>query len=193
MKIVALGDSLTYGYGVGRQKAWPSLVASFLGLDLINKGINGDTVLGMLSRFEKDVIKEHPDILIITGGTNDIIFSSSLSATKLGMVSIVYQALAHRIIPFVGLPLPVHPASVPEIWSEKIDFNMVSAKVEEYVQWLQEASSIMGNRVIDFYHLFYEDAASKGTFFIDGLHPTEEGHKLMADVVIHKVREYEVY
>ena len=188
-----MGDSLTYGYGVDRQKAWPSLVASFLGFDLINKGINGDTVLGMLSRFEKDVIKEHPDILIITGGTNDIIFSSSLTATKLGIVSIVYQTLAHRIIPIVGLPLPVHPASVPEIWSEKIDFNMVSAKVEEYVQWLQDASSIMGNRVIDFYHLFYEDAVSAGKLFIDGLHPTEEGHKLMADVVIRKMSEYELY
>ena len=44
MKIVCLGDSLTYGYGVPRKDGWVSLAAQATGHTLVNKGVSGDTL-----------------------------------------------------------------------------------------------------------------------------------------------------
>lgn len=54
MKIVCLGDSLTYGYGVPRKDGWVSLAAQATGHTLVNKGVSGDTTGGMLARFARD-------------------------------------------------------------------------------------------------------------------------------------------
>ena len=42
-KIVCLGDSLTYGYGVSRSKVWTKLAEDKLHIEIINEGICGDT------------------------------------------------------------------------------------------------------------------------------------------------------
>ena len=44
MKIVCLGDSLTYGYGVPRKDGWVSLAARATGHTLVNRGVSGDTL-----------------------------------------------------------------------------------------------------------------------------------------------------
>lgn len=67
MKIVCLGDSLTYGYGVPRRDCWVSLAAEATGHTLVNRGINGDTTGGMLARFGRDVLSEQPDRVLLMG------------------------------------------------------------------------------------------------------------------------------
>lgn len=57
MKIVCLGDSLTYGFGVSRSNSWTNIVNEETRLEIVNKGINGDTTSGMLARFNEDVVK----------------------------------------------------------------------------------------------------------------------------------------
>ena len=42
MKIVCLGDSLTYGFGVSRSNSWTNIVNKETRLEIVNKGINGD-------------------------------------------------------------------------------------------------------------------------------------------------------
>ena len=56
--IVALGDSLTSGYGLSRKLAWPALVAEKMRnagyeLEAVNAGSSGDTTAGGLSRWRK--------------------------------------------------------------------------------------------------------------------------------------------
>ena len=41
MKIVCLGDSLTYGYGVPQKDGWVSLAAQATGHTLVNRGVSG--------------------------------------------------------------------------------------------------------------------------------------------------------
>ena len=77
MKLVCLGDSLTYGYGVPRRDCWVSRVAECTGHTLVNRGINGDTSGGMLARFGRDVLDERPDRVLLLGGANDIIFGGN--------------------------------------------------------------------------------------------------------------------
>jgi len=74
--IVALGDSLTAGYGVDEIEAYPALLEKRLLLDgyffkVINAGISGETSSGTLSRIEWVIDSLKPDIIILETGAND--------------------------------------------------------------------------------------------------------------------------
>ena len=69
MKIVCLGDSLTYGYGVPRKDGWVSLAAQATGHTLVNRGVSGDTTGGMLARFARDVLAQRPRRVLLMGPT----------------------------------------------------------------------------------------------------------------------------
>ncbi|HEV7253455.1 MAG TPA: GDSL-type esterase/lipase family protein [Mesorhizobium sp.] len=75
LQIVALGDSNTAGYGVGRRNAFPALMEAQLrsagyDVDVSNRGISGDTTGGMLSRLDK-AVPRGTRIAIVQGGYND--------------------------------------------------------------------------------------------------------------------------
>ena len=70
--LLALGDSITQGFVVGRpSQTWPARLARALGLDLVNQAISGHhfdahTLRGMR------VLREHPPVAIVVAyGTND--------------------------------------------------------------------------------------------------------------------------
>lgn len=76
-RIVFLGDSITEQgeYSGG----WVDLVRGYLKvlmpegqIELVNKGISGQTSADMLARFKKDVLDLKPDLLFIAAGTNDL-------------------------------------------------------------------------------------------------------------------------
>ncbi|MBF8984295.1 hypothetical protein IZY60_12175 [Lutibacter sp. B2] len=73
MKIVCIGDSLTYDYGVNREEAWINLIENRYDVQILNKGINGDTTERMVSRFYMDIVRNNPSHAIIMGGSNDLI------------------------------------------------------------------------------------------------------------------------
>ena len=76
IRIVAFGDSATYGYLVPRQDAYPAQLQALLrkkGYDVVveNAGVNGDTTAGALKRFDQ-AIGPDTDIAIVELGTNDL-------------------------------------------------------------------------------------------------------------------------
>lgn len=52
-KVIALGDSLTFGYGADKNQSYPVKLATKTGWNVINAGINGDTSEGVLNRLIK--------------------------------------------------------------------------------------------------------------------------------------------
>lgn len=59
-QIVAFGDSITAGAGVGPQAAYPSVLSQKLGLPIVNLGRGGDTTATALNRLQQDVIPADP-------------------------------------------------------------------------------------------------------------------------------------
>ena len=57
MKLIRIGDSLTFGYGVHLSQRWTRLCAQETGWELVNEGINGDTTGGMLARMQGDLLQ----------------------------------------------------------------------------------------------------------------------------------------
>ena len=85
MKLICIGDSLTFGYGVHLSQRWTRLCAQETGWELVNEGINGDTTGGMLARMQGGVLAElregglgagRPYVLLM-GGSNDVFYSGS--------------------------------------------------------------------------------------------------------------------
>lgn len=183
MKVVCLGDSLTYGYGVPRKDCWASLTAARTGHTLVNRGVNGDTTGGMLARFGRDVLEERPQRVLLMGGANDIIFGGSDAPARLNLTAMANQAVANRIRPMIGLPTPVYAEGIPEPWLSVTDYQSLLPIFAAYRDWLVRFAGTFGFKTVDF--------AVPGllppeghTHYLDGLHPDKEGHRLMAEAVI---------
>lgn len=65
LEIVCIGDSLTYGYKLKRSEVWTKLIENKYGIKVLNKGINGDSTGGMLSRFYRDVVENKSSYVFI--------------------------------------------------------------------------------------------------------------------------------
>jgi acyl-CoA thioesterase-1 len=113
--IVALGDSLTAGYGLSRQQAWPALVAekmraSGYEFDVVNAGSSGDTTTGGLRRLPA-ILRVHKkiDIFILELGINDAFRGVSIDQIRANLQAIIDQVRARHpgaAIVIAGLQLP---------------------------------------------------------------------------------------
>jgi acyl-CoA thioesterase-1 len=101
IRVVALGDSNTAGFGVGRQEAFPARLEALLrtnGVDVqvLNAGISGDTTRGMLSRLE-GAVPDGTRIVIVQGGYNDLRSGSSLASIAANVEAILSRLQARQI------------------------------------------------------------------------------------------------
>ena len=99
--VVALGDSNTAGYGVGRENAFPARLETMLrrnGYDVrvANAGISGDTLRGMLARLDT-YVPQGTRLVIVQGGYNDVMLGSSAAALKASVGGILSRLAARRI------------------------------------------------------------------------------------------------
>ena len=96
LRIVALGDSLTSGHGLGRSHAYPSVLEASLrkaGLpfEVVNHGISGDTTAGGVRRLEA-ALAEKPQILIVALGANDGLRGVPVTAVRRNLEQIIEAA-----------------------------------------------------------------------------------------------------
>ncbi len=191
MKIVCLGDSLTFGYKMKRKDTWPEILGRKIGVDVVNKGINGDTTTGFLSRFEKDVIDENPSHVVIMGGVNDLFWEVPLSVIKSNIAALVFQAYHYRIKPLLGIPIPIIPREATKYYNCNI-FKNVNKQLKQYREWLLNFTSFARYTkciCLDIYDIFYDPMKDEGRkkLYIDGLHPTIEGNEKIAQYIISKI------
>lgn len=186
MKLVCIGDSLTTGYGVLRPESWVQLIKNKLNIEIINKGVNGDTTAGMLSRSYTDVLENNPTHGFIMGGCNDFIAERSLNMVKENIKELVKEFTEHNIIPIIGIAPPIHKELAEKKWSSSVNYDKVNNIEKEYRQWILEFAAENSIYYIDFYSCFLESLKMKKPreLYIDGLHPTTIAHKLMADCII---------
>jgi acyl-CoA thioesterase-1 len=101
VRIVAFGDSATFGYLVARNEAFPAqlqraLRAKGYDVTVANKGMNGDTTANALRRFD-DAIGPDTDIAIVEFGTNDLRLRVPRKRVDANLASIIKGLKARRI------------------------------------------------------------------------------------------------
>ncbi|HSB73505.1 MAG TPA: arylesterase [Candidatus Methylomirabilis sp.] len=169
--IVAVGDSLTAGQGVEEELAYPALLeqklaSAGLRYKVINAGISGETSSGTLSRINW-ILTLKPDIVILETGANDGLrgIDPALMSRNLQEIIRVLQGRNVSVI-LAGM-------------------QMVQNLGREYTATFRrvypEAAREFGILLIPF---FLEGVAGKPALNqADGIHPTAEGYKIVAETV----------
>lgn len=86
--VVALGDSLTYGYGTSLETAYPMVLAELSKWRVINAGVNGDTSADVLARVD-ETVKQAPDLVLLGVGGNDVLQRLSPDTTRANITATI--------------------------------------------------------------------------------------------------------
>ena len=91
--VLALGDSLTYGYGAPPEAAYPRKLSELTGWQLVNGGVSGDTSQQALARLPA-LMKQSPKLVLLGIGGNDFLRRVAETETRrhIGSTIAVVQA-----------------------------------------------------------------------------------------------------
>ena len=151
----------------------------------MNEGISGDTTGGMLVRLrtllaERDICVQRP-LMLLMGGANDIFFSGTDTGARANMGAMLNQLLSLGVHTMIGIPTPICAENAPPAWAAVVDFRSAERQLEQYCAWLRHFSKCFGAECIDFRADFFDpNGRLKRELLLDGLHPTPEGHQIMA-------------
>lgn len=171
--ILFFGNSLTAGYGIDQEDSFSGLVQDkidSLGLDyrVINGGLSGETTAGGLSRLDW-FLEEQPEIFVLELGGNDGLRGIQLSETKSNLEKIIDKVRAkfpetHIIL--AGMQIPP---------------NMGQEYTDEFREIYPTVAKDKNVTLIPF--LLEGVAGDPDLNLPDGIHPTEEGHKIVYKTV----------
>ena len=103
--ILAFGDSLTYGTGASRDKAYPAILEKLTHHKVINAGVPGEISAAGLARLPALLDRYHPGLVIICHGGNDILRKMNLSQTRDNIQSMITLLRDRNIqVLLVGVP-----------------------------------------------------------------------------------------
>jgi acyl-CoA thioesterase-1 len=110
--ILVFGDSLSAGYGIPREAAWPSLLQAELQrthphYKVINASISGETTSGGVRRLPATLKEHRPSIVIIELGANDGLRGTRLDVTEKSLVTLIRQVQkTNAKVLLLGMQLP---------------------------------------------------------------------------------------
>jgi acyl-CoA thioesterase-1 len=167
--IVALGDSLTAGFGVLPDDAYPALLEERLRREgyayrVVNAGVSGDTTAGGLRRVDW-VLRSRPSIVIVALGANDGLRHQSVAAMRDNLVAIVRRLRA------AGAEVLLAGMRAPPNYGD--EYGRAFSAV------FPDVARATGVPLAPF--LLEGVAGELRLNQPDGLHPTAEGQRLIAD------------
>lgn len=169
--VVFLGDSLTAGYGLGEEQAFPALVGVELErrgapVRVINGGVSGDTSAGGLERVDW-LLAQRPAILVVELGANDGLRGQRLESIASNLRAIVERARAAGAeVLLAGMKIPPNYGPEYAAGFEAIFPELARELEVELVPFLLEGV-----------------AARPELNLPDGIHPNAAGHEIVARTV----------
>ena len=176
-RVVFLGDSLTAGLGVDADQAFPALVGDLLRrearpVDVVNAGVSGDTTAGGLRRLDW-LLRQKPDVVVVGLGGNDGLRGLDLAASEQNLREIVRRSRqAGASVLLLGMLIP--PNYGPEYATKFRDIYPRVAKET-------------GAALVPF--LLEGVGGDPRLNQPDGIHPTAEGHRVIAATVVTGLRD----
>lgn len=170
--VLFLGDSLTEGYGVPKEKSYPSLVASELKkkgkpIKLLNGSVSGSTTASGMSRL-RWFLKAKPSILVLALGANDGLRGVKLEDSEKNLKKVIDLAQKNKMtVVLAGMLLPVNYGP---------DYRGKFEKM--FVKLTKE------NKLVRIPFLLEGVGGEKEMNQEDGIHPNEKGHEVIAKTVL---------
>ena len=177
--ILFLGDSLTEGYQLSKEEAYPALIEKELkktqkDIKVINGGVSGATSASGMKRMDW-YLKAKPDILVLALGANDGLRGMKVEQTEKNLSDVIEKAQAKGIkVILAGMKMPTNMGEPYRTRFENI-FPKVAKKYS-----------------IKLIPFILEGVGGRSEYNLpDGIHPNPKGHEIMAKTVL-KVLETEL-
>lgn len=170
--LLVFGDSLSAGYGLAKQEAWPSLLQSRLAelgyrYQVVNASVSGETSAGGRSRFAAALKQHQPSIVILELGANDGLRGLPVSAMEDNLSAMIQasQAAGAKVL-LLGMRMPP---------------NLGPAYTQAFVETYPKLAKRHKVRLMPF--LFEGFAGKPEAFLPDGLHPNAASQRIILDGV----------
>ncbi|HKM73830.1 MAG TPA: arylesterase [Stellaceae bacterium] len=167
--ILDFGDSLTAGYGLAPDQAFPARLEAFLhrqGIEarVVNGGVSGDTTAGGLARLDW-ALADNPDLVILALGANDALRGIDPATVRVNLDKMIQKIEAS------GAKVLLLGMLAPPNWGEEYEraFDRIFPE-------------LAGAHNVPLYSFFLEGVAMKPELNQpDGIHPNERGVAVLVD------------
>jgi lysophospholipase L1-like esterase len=204
-KVVFLGDSITQNAVINSDKfkGFISLLGENVdqNIELIGKGIGGDKVSDLLTRYRDDVIKLNPDMVFIYIGINDVWHKYDYGTGT--DIDLYENGLRQIITDLKENGVEVILCTPTVIGENKGEFTLVNQfknietmeimnnDLDDYSDIIRKLSREFDTKLLDLRKIFMQYISennpgnkSKGVLTTDGVHLNNIGSKLIADEMI---------
>ena len=170
-RVVVLGDSITAGYGLDPQEAYPALLqkkidAAGLPYTVTNAGVSGDTTAGGLRRINW-ALGQGADVLVVALGGNDGLRGISPKQTETNLSGIIDKARAKK----ADIKVLVAGMQMPE--------NMGAQYTGEFKEVFPKVAKEKDAALVPF--LLEGVGGIESLNQADRIHPTKEGQEKVAE------------
>jgi acyl-CoA thioesterase-1 len=172
--ILFFGDSITAGYGLSTEEAFPALAEKQLNklgkpCKVINAGLSGETTAGGLSRIDW-VLRKPIDVFVLELGGNDGLRGLPIAESKKNLQAIIDKVKAKN----PNVKIVVAGMMVPP--------NMGPDYTSQFQTIFQEVARKNKATLIPF--LLVGVGGNEKLNLSDGIHPNIEGHKIVSNTVV---------
>jgi acyl-CoA thioesterase-1 len=172
--ILFFGDSLTAGYGLSVEEAFPNLVEKQLlkkgvQVKVVNAGLSGETSAGGLTRIDW-ILRQPVDILVLELGANDGLRGLPLDQTNKnlqGIIDKVKTKYPQCQLVLAGMMVPPNLGKAYTDQFKNIYPNLAKKNKAVLVPFLLEG--VAGDEKLN---------------LPDGIHPNVEGHQIVANNLV---------
>jgi len=176
--ILFFGDSLTAGYGLNPEDAFPAAVERQLkeagiGVKVINAGLSGETSAGGMTRIDW-ILRQPIDIFVLELGANDGLRGLPIEDTRKNLQTIIEKVKVKN------------PACKIVIAGMMVPPNMGREYSNQFGKLFPDLASKNDATLIPF--LLQSVAGLEGLNQADGIHPNAIGHSIVANNVLYYVK-----
>jgi acyl-CoA thioesterase-1 len=171
--ILCLGDSITAGYGVDAEQAYPALLQKKIlargwNFKVINAGQSGDTSAGGLGRLDW-LLKNRVDVLVLELGGNDGLRGLPVETTRKNLQAIIDRVKAK------------YPDAKVILAGMKVPPNMGREYGEQFTAIFSTLAK--RNQAVLIPFVLEGVGGVRDLNLPDGIHPTAKGHQIVANTI----------
>ena len=181
--VLAFGDSLTARSG------WVAMLGGYIGTEVINAGVGGDSTINAVGRLERDVLSKKPDVALVCFGMNDQAQSESKKAPNVSLDK-YRENMVHIIEKLQAIGTDVILIAPHDAYSGKgyytpggYGLDYAYGNMKDFCNVVRELAEEYGCGLIDIYAEAELEDMTKFLAAGDGIHQSPEGHKLWAKYV----------
>lgn len=177
--VIFYGDSITAGYGIGTEYAFPNLIGQRLkengfDVEVVNAGLSGETSAGGLTRVDW-MLNRKFDVFVLELGANDGLRGIPVAETKKNLQAIIDKVKAK----YPGTKIIIAGMMVPPNMGD--DYARAFEAIFKQIATTNKASLIP--------FLLKDVGGEEALNQPDGIHPNIEGHRIIADNIYPIIQE----